>query len=74
MCANASQPFDLVGEPLPEINMFFKNQKDGKMPSDLHRELATKDIKGYKENGQDSHDRIISERMESLLTSIDVST
>ena len=51
MCANGSQPFDLVGEPLPEINTFFKNQKDGKIPSDLHRKLAVEDIKDYEENG-----------------------
>ena len=31
--------------------MFFRNQKDGKIPSDFHRELVMKDIKGYKENG-----------------------
>ena len=31
--------------------MLFKNQKDGKISCDLHREFVMKDIKGYKENG-----------------------
>ena len=50
MCPNWLQHFEFVGEPLPKINMFFKNQKDGKMPGDLHKELSMKDVKGYKEN------------------------
>ncbi len=43
--------FDFVGEPFPSMNVFFRAQRDSKLPSAEYKELTMNNIPGFKDHG-----------------------
>ena len=51
MCDKGLQDFQYSGEEMPDINVFFKHQRDGWLPSDAHQKLTLNNITGFKDHG-----------------------
>jgi len=50
--SKSDQPgFQFVGEPIPKMNVFFRGEKDGKLPAATHKELTLNNIAGFKDHG-----------------------
>ena len=43
--------FQYTGEEMPDINVCFKHQRDGRLPSDAHQKLTPNNITGFKDHG-----------------------
>ena len=50
MCDKGLQDFQYSGEEMPDINVFFKHQHDGRLPSDAHQKLTLNNITGFKDH------------------------
>ena len=51
MCDKGLQDFQYSGEEMPDINVFFKHQRDGRLPLDAHQKLTLNNITVFKDHG-----------------------
>ena len=45
------QDFKFIGEPMPDINIFHRNLRDGRLPLEQYKALTMNNIDGFKEHG-----------------------
>ena len=51
VCNKGLQDFQYFEEEMPNINAFFKHQRDGRLPLDAHQKLTLNNITVFKDHG-----------------------